>query len=210
MNDPVCLPPPHCLPALHLLAEYACEPLILALDQNGVPQRWISWQEACFYYAREMVAWDAGDNAFTLRGGISRLTGQRSAITANSIIALRGHSHGQGYNRHVPPLSNRELFHRDRHLCAYCGREFSSQRLTRDHVIPISKGGSDTWTNVVAACMPCNQKKGARLLEKAGMELLYLPYVPNRAEFLILSNRQILADQMDFLARHVPAKSRVI
>ena len=42
------------------------------------------------------------------------------------------------------------------------------------------------------------------------MELLYLPYVPNRAEFLILSNRQILADQMDFLARHVPAKSRVI
>ncbi|BBN90344.1 HNH endonuclease [Azospira sp. I09] len=210
MNDPVCLPPPHCLPAPHLLAEFACAPLILALDQNGVPQRWISWQEACFYYAREMVAWDAGDNAFTLRGGISRLTGQRSAITANSIIALRGHSHGQGYNRHVPPLSNRELFHRDRHLCAYCGREFSSQRLTRDHVIPISKGGSDTWTNVVAACMPCNQKKGARLLEKAGMELLYLPYVPNRAEFLILSNRQILADQMDFLARHVPAKSRVI
>ena len=210
MNDPVPLPLAALPDAPCFLADLAETPLILVLDQYGLPQRWISWQQACFYYAREMVAWDAGDNAFTLRGGISRLTGQRSAITANSIIALRGHSHGQGYNRHVPPLSNRELFHRDRHLCAYCGREFSSQRLTRDHVIPISKGGSDTWTNVVAACMPCNQKKGARLLEKAGMELLYLPYVPNRAEFLILSNRQILADQMDFLARHVPAKSRVI
>ncbi|HET7776888.1 MAG TPA: HNH endonuclease [Azospira sp.] len=208
MNDPV-LPPP-LLRQPRLLAELAAVPLILALDQNGVPQRWISWQEACFYYAREMVAWDAGENAFTLRGGISRLTGQRSAITTNSIIALRGHSHGHAFNRHVPPLSNRELFHRDRHLCAYCGREFPGPRLTRDHVVPISRGGRDAWTNVVTACLPCNQKKGSRLLERSGMELLYLPYIPNRAEFLILSNRQILADQMDFLTRHVPAKSRVI
>ncbi len=41
------------------------------------------------------------------------------------------------------------------------------------------------------------------------MELLYAPYVPNKAEYLILCNRQILADQMDFLARHVPTASRV-
>jgi len=210
MNDPVAdfslsTPPP-----APFLAELGEVPLILALDQNGVPQRWISWQQACFYYAREMVAWDAGSNAFTLRGGISRLTGLQSAIVTNSIIALRGHSHGHGYNRHVPPLSNRELFHRDQHLCAYCGRQFTSARLTRDHIVPISRGGGDTWTNVVAACLPCNQKKGSRLLEQTGMELLYLPYVPNRAEFLILSNRHILADQMDFLARHLPSKSRLI
>ena len=41
------------------------------------------------------------------------------------------------------------------------------------------------------------------------MELVYLPYVPNRAEYLILTNRRILVDQMEFLAQHVPAQSRL-
>jgi 5-methylcytosine-specific restriction endonuclease McrA len=208
MNDPVPLPLAALPDAPCFLADLAETPLILVLDQYGLPQRWISWQQACFYYAREMVAWDAGENAFTLRGGLSRRSGQRSLITTNSIIALRGHSPGHGFNPHVPPLSNRELFHRDRHLCAYCGREFPASRLTRDHVQPVSKGGQDIWTNVVTACLPCNQKKGARLPERAGMTLHYLPYAPNRAEFLILSNRRILADQMSFLARHLPSRSR--
>jgi 5-methylcytosine-specific restriction endonuclease McrA len=109
----------------------------------------------------------------------------------------------------TPPLSNRELFHRDRHICAYCAREFSSQKLTRDHVLPVSQGGRDTWMNVVTACRHCNQTKSGRTPEQARMELVYAPYVPNKAEYLILCNRNILADQMDFLARHVPSQSRV-
>lgn len=184
-------------------------PLILTLDAHGIPQRWINWQQACFYVARDMVAWVAGEVALVVRGGISQRTGERSQITANSIIAIKGQAHGAAEMHRVPPLSNRELFHRDRHLCAYCGHEFNSLRLTRDHIIPISRGGRDVWMNVVAACRNCNQKKGGRTPEKAGMELLYAPYVPNRAEFLILSNRNILDDQMDFLARHLPAQSRV-
>jgi hypothetical protein len=191
------------------LSQLAAWPLILALDAHGVPNRWISWQQACFYYARDLVAWAGGDVSLIIHGGISRATGLRSVITANSIIALRGLAYGHRLAHQVPPLSNRELFHRDRHLCAYCGEEFTSHKLTRDHVIPLSRGGRDIWMNVVTACRYCNQKKGGRTPEKAGMELLYAPYVPNRAEFLILSNRHILADQMDFLARHLPAQSRV-
>lgn len=184
-------------------------PFILALDQHGVPQRWISWQQACFYYAKDLVSWAAGDRAFVLRGGTSRLTGERSTITANSIIAIRGQAHGHRAFSQVPPLSNRELFHRDRHLCAYCGNTFSGLHLTRDHILPLSQGGRNNWMNVVAACRSCNQRKGGRTPEEARMELLYTPYVPNKAEFLILSNRRLLADQMDFLARHIPAHSRV-
>lgn len=211
MNHPVFPAPPAELHQSMLLAELGTAPLILALDQSGAPQRWLSWQEACFCYAREMVAWDAGDNDFILRGGISRLTGRRSSITTNSIIALRsGNPRGHRFSRYIPPLSNRELFQRDHHLCAYCGKELPASRLTRDHIVPLSKGGQDLWTNVVAACLPCNQKKGDRSPEKARMELLYLPYIPNRAEFLILSNRHILADQMDFLTRHLPSKSRLL
>ena len=184
-------------------------PLILTLDMHGVPHRWVTWQHACFYYAKNLVAWDAGDHRFTFHGGLNRHTGCRSSITANSIIAIRGKALAGKSLFQVPPLDNRELFHRDRHICAYCGAEQSTVRLTRDHVLPVSQGGRDLWMNVVTACRNCNQRKSGRTPEQAGMELLYAPYVPNKAEYLILCNRQILADQMDFLARHVPSASRV-
>ena len=57
-------------------------------------------------------------------------------------------------------------------------------------------------------CRGCNQMKSGRTPEQARMELLYAPYVPNKAEYLILCNRNILVDQMDFLARQVPSVSR--
>jgi hypothetical protein len=86
---------------------------------------------------------------------------------------------------------------------------FTTARLTRDHIVPFSRGGKDTWMNVVTACRSCNESKSDRTPERAGMELIYLPYVPNRAEYLILTNRRILADQMEFLAQHVPVQSRL-
>jgi 5-methylcytosine-specific restriction endonuclease McrA len=81
----------------------------------------------------------------------------------------------------------------------YCGKEFPNSMLTRDHVVPMSGGGQDRWSNVVTACRSCNTRKGNRLPEEAGMSLLAIPYVPNWAEFLALSNRRILVDQMEFL-----------
>lgn len=183
-------------------------PLILTLDQYGSPHRWVTWQHACFYYAKDLVAWSIGEHSFIFYGGTSRLTGRRSQISTNSIIAIKGKALATKSLRQIPPLSNRELFHRDRNICAYCGTELPGQRLTRDHVLPLVQGGRDHWMNVVTACRNCNQLKSGRTPEQAGMELLYAPYVPNKAEFLILSNRSILADQMDFLARHVPNISR--
>ncbi len=183
-------------------------PLILALDLHGMPQRWINWQDACFYYARNLVAWAAGEYPIIVSGGISRLSGERSHITASSIIAIKGPARGHLHFYQAPPLSNRELFERDHRLCAYCGHTFPLARLTRDHILPLSRGGADHWMNVVTACRTCNQKKGCRTPEKSAMPLLYAPYVPNKAEYLILCNRQILADQMDFLNRHLSEKHR--
>lgn len=183
-------------------------PLILTLDSFGQPHRWVNWQHALFYYAKDLVAWDAGINSFTFFGGISHHTGCRSSMTTNSIIAIKGKALPPRCLYQVPPLNNRELFHRDRQICAYCGKELASHRLTRDHVVPVSQGGTDVWMNVVTACRPCNQRKAGRTPEQARMLLLYAPYVPNKAEYLILSNRNILADQMDFLVRHLSAQSR--
>ncbi|MFT3736871.1 MAG: HNH endonuclease [Rhodocyclaceae bacterium] len=182
--------------------------MILTLDMFGQPHRWVTWQHALFYYSKNLVAWDAGEQCFTFVGGYSRLTGRRSEMTANSIIAIKGRALHPRSLHQTPPLSNRELFHRDRQICGYCGDTFSTARLTRDHIKPVSQGGADIWMNVVTSCRNCNQRKAGRTPEQAHMLLLYAPYVPNKAEYLILSNRNILADQMDFLSRHLPAQSR--
>lgn len=184
-------------------------PLILRLNIAGEPIRWIHWHEAVCLYSRNMVAWTAGDRVFTFRGGISRATGQRSCVSVNSIIAVKQPRHFKYSRRGIPPLNNHELFLRDGHLCMYCGYEFPDNQLTRDHVKPLSRGGKDVWSNVVTACKFCNARKGNRIPEEAGISLLAVPYVPNWAEFLALSNRRILADQMEFLKAQFNSQSRL-
>ena len=174
-------------------------PLILRLDISGTPIRWIPWQDAVCLYSRELVAWTAGDNTFTFRGGTARCTGLRSTVSVHSIIAVKHSKRGCHPKRNVPPLNNHELFCRAARLCLYCGPAYDDSVLTRVHVIPLSRGGKDIWSNVVSACRSCNTRKGRRTPEQANMPLLAVPYVPNWAEFLALSNRRILADQMEFL-----------
>lgn len=178
------------------------KPLILSLDVAGQPMCWLPWQEAARLHAREDIAWTTGNAALVVRGGHNRATGLRSVLEIHSIIAIRGADARR--ERLVPALTNRALFQRDRHTCLYCGGRFTEGGLTREHVLPRSRGGKDGWANVVTACRRCNQRKGCRTPEEAGMRLLAIPFVPNRAEFLILANRRILADQMDFLRAYTP------
>ena len=89
---------------------------------------------------------------------------------------------------HVPKrfrrqVTNTFLFARDDYTCQYCGRHKSElkgrQFLTRDHVLPVSRGGGNTWENVVTSCSPCNNRKGGRLPEEAGLSLSTRPREPN-------------------------------
>lgn len=93
-----------------------------------------------------------------IHGGISRLTGERSTLALHPIIAARGHARSRALDP-TPTLSNTALFARDSQLCMYCGQHFSRPQLTRDHVMPVSKGGRDTWENVVTACFQCNSRR---------------------------------------------------
>ncbi len=174
-------------------------PLILRLDIAGSPVTWIPWQDAVCLYSRDMIAWTAGESVFKINGGTNRATGMRSFININSIIAIKRSANNKHPKRNIPPLTNRELFLRDAHLCMYCGGEFRESQLTRDHVLPMSRGGKDRWSNVVTACRFCNARKGNKTPEEARSPLFAIPYVPNWAEYLALSNRRILADQMEFL-----------
>lgn len=181
---------------------------VLALDISGVPRQWISADDAITYYAKQAVAWSLGAIVARYHGGI-QANGQQSYLETPSIIAIRGHGFNPQKHARVG-ISNRTLFGRDRYICAVCGTYFANFRdLSRDHIIPRSKGGSTTYKNLVTMCKPCNQKKGDKLLHEVGMELLYIPYEPNHAEHMILQNRNILADQMDFLLNRIPKHSRL-
>lgn len=181
-------------------------PQLLSLDAHGRILDWINWQDATCLYVRDAVLWTLGDPCLTVYGGTSRLTGAQSVVRLHPIIAARGHVR-PGAKPPSPALTNAALFSRDSHLCLYCGNEFSRPHLTRDHVMPLSRGGRDRWENVVTACFHCNSRKGGRTPQQASMPLLAVPYRPSWVEHLILSNRHILADQMAFLKSHLPKRA---
>ena len=180
---------------------------VLALDISGLPRKWIGFEEAILYHAKGQVAWSLGEVVARFRGGFQR-DGHQSILETPSIIAVQG----KGWNlaeRGRVVLTNRTLFARDQNVCAYCGDRHTANNLSRDHIVPQSRGGADTWLNCVTACRRCNHAKGAKSLDQAGLELLYVPYEPNHFENLILQNRSILADQMEYLLSGVPKSSRV-
>ena len=185
------------------------QPRILRLNQAGQPIEWLDWQEAVCLFARELVVWTLGDVVKTVHGGYSRHTGEQSRMVLPSIIACTGEQLARPQTRH--PLSNPALFARDGYLCMYCARPFDSNALTRDHIVPTSRGGEDRWENVVAACRRCNQHKADRLLDELNMQLVALPFRPNNAEYLALINsRRILGDQMEFLRSQFSRNSRLL
>ena len=73
-------------------------------------------------------------------------------------------------------LSKREVLRRDAYVCQYCGRHM--RVLTIDHVVPRRQGGGHSWKNLVAACAPCNRRKGGKRPEEANMELKRQPFEP--------------------------------
>jgi len=181
---------------------------VLKLSAQGLPQSWISLEQAVIHYASDEVRWEVGAQVAVFRGGHNAVTGQQSQIAINSIIGTKGVPRINPFTQR-PGLTNSKLFARDRNVCAYCGGHFHEDELTREHIIPFAQKGIDTWMNVVTACRPCNHRKSSRTPEQAGMALLYTPYVPSLWEDFILRNRRILADQMEFLMAHLPQSSRL-
>ncbi len=179
---------------------------VLRTDVSGMPLEWINYQDATKLYYTEQVAYSCGEVLYVVHGGVNAKTGTHSSIEVNSIIATYG-SNKSLHDSYIPPLNNQTLFKRDAHLCLYCGERFSRRDLSRDHVTPISQGGEDTWQNVVTACKRCNNQKANYTPERAGMQLLAVPFVPTHAEYIYLQGRKVMADQMKFLLAHFPRTS---
>jgi len=101
-------------------------------------------------------------------------------------VVLRKH---RRIGSRVAVLTNVHLFLRDGHRCAYCGRHRrelgAREHLSRDHLVPRSKGGTDAWLNVVTACSSCNHRKDDRLVEDVGRTPRFEPWVPSRGDLVV-------------------------
>lgn len=188
---------------------YPLSQQVLRTDASGIPLEWIDFREAVRAYYLDQVVFSLGVPLYHIHGGYNAITGRRSVINVNSIVATDGDSHAafKARSHYIPPLNNQALFARDAHMCMYCGTQFSAKGLSRDHILPLSQGGNDSWKNVVTACKRCNNRKAGRTPERAGMELLAVPFVPTHAEYIYLQGKRVLADQMEFLLAHFPHSS---
>ena len=98
---------------------------------------------------------------------------------------------------HRRKITRRAVFARDNWTCQYCG---SRSNLTVDHVIPRSKGGDSSWTNIVASCAPCNRRKGDALLRQVGMQLRKPPRTPSAHVFIHVASPTIPVAWQQYLA----------
>ncbi len=128
----------------------------------------VSWQKALILWLSEKVEVLEFHN-FTVNS-------PQAQFPVPSIMRLKSYVSSSAYRR--VRYSKHNVYLRDAGICQYCGKKCSNKELTIDHVIPVSKQGPETWSNVVAACRHCNQKKGNRTPAAAGMPLLREPEPP--------------------------------
>lgn len=95
----------------------------------------------------------------------------------------------EAFRRHKNPVkfSRINIYGRDRYTCQYCGVKKKIGELTYDHVVPRSRGGKTTWTNIATCCQDCNRRKANRTPEQAGMRLLKTPVQPSATPVLVVA-----------------------
>jgi HNH endonuclease len=183
---------------------------VLEVDKSGQPRNWLNYNDAVKAYAEDRIICDLGHVARIYTGG-KNWNGDLSKIEISSIIMTTGPVLGGEHRTRVTKFCERAIMYaRDCNMCAYCGIVYKDEEyLTIDHVIPRAQGGKHYWTNTVTACASCNHGKADRTPEEAGMQLLYVPYAPEHQEKLLLKNKKVLADQMEYLLASIPKTSRV-
>ena len=132
--------------------------------------------------ARRAVVLLVNHKAELVHAGPEVWSSERSEFQVPTVIRLRGYVRVP-FRRRIP-LNRKAVFARDRHRCQYCGA--AAENL--DHVHPRSRGGDHTWENVVAACRPCNTRKGDRTPDEAGMPLRARPTAPRRNGWILIGS----------------------
>ncbi len=144
-----------------------------------------TFEPLCVVPQRRAAVLVLADKADILHAGEAAFRSERTVVAAPSVIKLRYYVKVP-YERTVS-LNRRSVFARDDHRCQYCGERADSL----DHVVPRSRGGEHAWDNVVAACRPCNLRKGDRYLDEIGMRLHRRPTPPRRLTWVMVAVGQV-------------------
>jgi 5-methylcytosine-specific restriction endonuclease McrA len=148
----------------------------LVLSQSFEPIKIVSWRRAItmLFLGKAEVIEEHDRNIKTTS----------ILIKVPAVVRLLG-----AFRRHRKPVkfSRVNIYGRDKYCCQYCAVQKSVHELTYDHVVPRSRGGLTTWTNIVTACEACNRQKANRTPEQAGMRLLKAPVQPSAIPTLILT-----------------------
>jgi 5-methylcytosine-specific restriction endonuclease McrA len=112
------------------------------------------------------------------------------------------------FRAHFIPCKRQNILWRDDHQCQYCGKEHEVGKLTIDHILPKSKGGLNTWKNLVTACKKCNQRKGNRTPVEANMRLIRPPGPPRSSILKFIKRGQISDIWENYLTEIKPTKQQ--
>jgi len=155
-----------------------------ALDQRGDLHDFAGW--------RLLPVRDGLDDGIVVVKGVLRVP---------RVLHLKRYSR---WWRPIVRLTRRNLMLRDGYRCQYCGRSAGERALNIDHVLPRSRGGRESWENLVTACQPCNRRKGERTPLEAGMPLLRRAAAPSwsLAAQLLLGAPAAYEEWLPFLGEH--------
>lgn len=156
-----------------MLAESKYPALVLNADYRPLsyfPLSTIPWQEALRAVISDRVD-SVAEYDFTVRS-------PSIEMRLPSVIALREY---QPLTR-TPALTRFNIWLRDKARCCYCLILLTESEFTFDHILPKSKGGVTSWTNIATCCTTCNLAKGNKLLANCGLKLQQKPYVPTQAD----------------------------
>jgi len=140
----------------------------LILNSGYEPVKVVNWRKA-------MILW-LQDKVEVLEYHAMSVSSPSRTFQLPSVLRLK--SYIRPFFTMKVRLSRQNIFIRDEFLCQYCLRKLPEKKLTIDHVLPLSKGGRHEWSNVVASCSTCNNIKGSRTPEQAGMKLRKRPTTP--------------------------------
>jgi 5-methylcytosine-specific restriction endonuclease McrA len=141
----------------------------LVLNASFEPLHIVTWQRALqlLFQGKVEVVEESDHEVRTVR----------FTIKVPAVLRLLNYVH-LDRKKEIVRFSRINIFLRDRYTCQYCGEKFPKLQLTLDHVIPIVQGGKKCWENIVTACKPCNQTKGGRTPQQAGMQTIRKPKQP--------------------------------
>ena len=137
---------------------------VLLLDKSFRPLRALNWRRA--------ILLDLAGRVEVLQYYERKI---RTASASFSMPAVMRSPNWVERSPQVVALTRRNVLLRDGNTCVYCGFVGVGRELTIDHVLPRSRGGRSAWENLVAACGPCNRRKGDRTPEEAGMRIGFVP-----------------------------------